>query len=354
MNRTAVTNVRVFDGTGLSGPRTVVIDGDVIGDDPAGAGAVDGGGGVLLPGLIDAHIHLHGRDSLEQLVRYGVTTGLDMATFSAELLASLRNQPGLTDIRSAGVPAIGPGGMHARIPGMPAEAVVTDPGQAGEFVAARVAAGSDYLKIVLEAPGGGGPELPAARALTEAAHDAGLLVVAHATSAGAYTMALDAGVDVLTHAPLGAPITADDVARAGIVAPTLIMMKGVSAVAGRPQLYEGAKASVTALYRAGVPILAGTDANNEPGVPSEVAHGESLHDELELLVEAGLSTVDALRAATDLPAKHFRLDDRGAIRPGLRADLVLIDGDPIADITATRAITRVWCAGVEVKGPAAR
>jgi imidazolonepropionase-like amidohydrolase len=64
--------------------------------------------------------------------------------------------------------------------------------------------------------------------------------------------------------------------------------------------------------------------------------------------------VDALRAATDLPAKHFRLDDRGAIRPGLRADLVLLDGDPIADITATRAITRVWCAGVEVKGPAAR
>ncbi|MEA5367057.1 amidohydrolase family protein [Amycolatopsis sp., V23-08] len=354
MSRTAVTNVRVFDGSGLTEPRTVVIDGATIGDDPAGAREIDGGGGVLLPGLIDAHIHLHGRDSLEQLARHGVTTGLDMATFSADLLASLRNQPGLTDIRSAGVPAIGPGGMHARIPGMPAEAVVTDPGQAKDFVAARVAAGSDYLKIVLEVPGGGGPELPAARALTEAAHEAGLLVVAHATSAGAYTMALDAGVDVLTHAPLGAPITADDVARAGIVAPTLIMMKGVSATAGRPQLYEGAKASVTALYRAGVPVLAGTDANNEPGVPAKVAHGASLHDELELLVDAGLSTVDALRAATVLPAKHFGLGDRGAIQPGLRADLVLVDGDPLADIRATRAITRVWCAGTEVKDPAGR
>ncbi|WP_410620994.1 amidohydrolase family protein [Amycolatopsis sp. cmx-8-4] len=354
MSRTAVTNVRVFDGTGLTEPRTVVIDGGTIGTDPAGADTVDGGGGVLLPGLIDTHIHLHGPENLEQLARHGVTTALDMATFSAELLASLRDRPGLTDIRSAGIPAIGPGGMHARIPGMPAEAVITDPGQAKDFVAARVAAGSDYLKIVLEAPGGGGPELPAARALTDAAHEAGLLVVAHATSAGAYTMGLDAGVDILTHAPLGAPITADDVARAGIVAPTLTMMKGVSAAFGQPQLYEGAKASVTALYRAGVPILAGTDANTEPGVPATVAHGVSLHDELELLVDAGLSTVDALRAATVLPARHFGLDDRGAVQPRLRADLVLIDGDPIADIRATRAITRVWCAGTAVTAPAGR
>ncbi|MFJ1759234.1 amidohydrolase family protein [Amycolatopsis sp. NPDC088138] len=352
MSRTALTNVRVFDGTGLTEPRTVVIDGGLIGDDPAGAETIDGG--VLLPGLIDAHIHLDSRENLEQLARHGVTTALDMAAFSPELLASLRNQPGLTDIRSAGLPAIGPGGVHARMPGMPADAVVTDPGQAKDFVAARVAAGSDYLKIVLEAPGRGGPALPAARALTEAAHEAGLLVVAHATSAGAYTMALDAGVDILTHAPLGAPITADDVARAGVAAPTLVMMKGVSATAGRPQLYEGAKASVTALYRAGVPILAGTDANNEPGVPAKVAHGAGLHEELELLVAAGLSTVDALRAATVLPAKHFGLDDRGVVQPGLRADLVLIDGDPIADIRATRAITRVWCAGTEVKDPAGR
>ncbi|MFG1646179.1 amidohydrolase family protein [Amycolatopsis sp. NPDC049252] len=354
MSRTALTNVRVFDGAGLTQPRTVVIDGATIGEDPAGAETVDGGGGVLLPGLIDAHVHLDSRGNLEQLARHGVTTALDMASFSASLLASLRDQPGLTDIRSAGLPAIGPGGMHARMPGMSAEAVVTDPGQAKDFVAARVAAGSDYLKIVLEAPGRGGPELPAARALTAAAHEAGLLVVAHATSAGAYTMALDAGADVLTHAPLGAPITADDVARAGVVAPTLIMMKGVSATAGRPQLYEGAKTSVTALYRAGVPILAGTDANNEPGVPTAVPHGASMHDELELLVGAGLSTVDALRAATVLPAKHFGLDDRGTVRPGLRADLVLLDGDPVADITATRAITRVWCAGIEVTDPAGR
>ena len=96
-----------------------------------------------------------------------------------------------------------------------------------------------------------------------------------------------------------------------------------------------------------MPILAGTDANAGPGIPFSPRHGESLHEELELLIDAGLSTVEALRAATVLPARHFGLHDRGVIEPGRRADLVLIDGDPIADIRATRLIRRVWCAGVE-------
>ena len=96
-----------------------------------------------------------------------------------------------------------------------------------------------------------------------------------------------------------------------------------------------------------MPILAGTDANAGPGIPFSPRHGESLHEELELLIEAGLSAVEALRAATVLPAHYFGLHDRGVIEPGRRADLVLIDGDPTADIRATRQIRRVWCAGVE-------
>lgn len=84
-----------------------------------------------------------------------------------------------------------------------------------------------------------------------------------------------------------------------------------------------------------------------PGAPAAVPHGSSLHHELELLTAAGLSTVDALRAATVLPARYFGLTDRGSVEPGMRADLVLVDGDPIADITATRRIRGVWCHGVE-------
>lgn len=330
----------------------VVIDDAVIGTDATDAEVVDTAGGVLLPGLIDAHIHPDGRAALVALTAHGVTTGLTMATWPAELVASLRNVPGLTDIRSAGLPAIGPGGLHARMPGLAEHAVVRDPAHARRFVADRVAEGVDYLKIVLEPPGGGGPPEEVAAALVAAAHAHGLRVVAHAGAPGAYTMALDVGADVITHMPLGAPVADDDVERivadGRVVIPTLHMMRGLAdALNLPPGAYATSARGVGTLHAAGVPILAGTDANTTPGVPYQPAFGASLHDELALLVEAGLTTAAALRAATSLPAKHFGLSDRGSIKPGLRADLVLVDGDPLADINATRAIRRVWLAGVE-------
>jgi imidazolonepropionase-like amidohydrolase len=165
-------------------------------------------------------------------------------------------------------------------------------------------------------------------------------------------MAQEAGADVLTHAPLDRALDEAAVARMAddgrIVVPTLSMMEAIVEGSGRvgPD-YNQARLTVTALYRAGVPVLAGTDANSTPGVPASVPHGSSMHHELELLVDAGLSPVDALRAATSLPARHFGLDDRGAVTPGLRADLLLVDGDPLHDITATAKIQRIWCAGVE-------
>src|SRR5262249_26433222 len=73
--------------------------------------------------------------------------------------------------------------------------------------------------------------------------------------------------------------------------------------------------------------------------------GISIHRELELLVAAGLSPRDALKAATAAPARLFGLADRGRIAPGLRADLVLVDGDPTVAIKATRKIIGVWKQG---------
>ncbi len=158
---------------------------------------------------------------------------------------------------------------------------------------------------------------------------------------------------MITHSPLDKAL--DDAAVARFVAdrriavPTLTMMDGTVEQSHRPgDDYAQARATVTALYRAGVPILAGTDANDDAkGVPANIPHGESLHHELELLVDAGLSGIDALRAATSLPARYFRLPDRGVIEPGRRADLVLVDGDPTDDVSATRQIQRIWCAGIE-------
>jgi imidazolonepropionase-like amidohydrolase len=350
VGRTALTGVRVFDGQRLTEPRTVVIDGAMIGSDSSGAREIDTAGAVLLPGLIDAHIHLHGRDTLRQLVSHGVTTGLDMATWPRELLDSLRGVEGVTDIRSAGLPAIGPAGPHTRIPGMPSDAIVLNPEQARRFAAARVAEGVDYLKVVAEAPGQGGPDQATIDALVAAAHARGLKVVVHAASVGAFTMALDSGADVITHAPLDQPLPEAQIGRmaAGqrIAVPTLITMQAHAAA--RPGTsFAAATDTVAALHAAGVTILAGSDAVTSPGMPVQVPHGESLHQELELLVAAGLSSAEALCSATSLPAQVFGLHDRGAVELGLRADLVLIDGDPLKDIRATRNIRRIWCGGVE-------
>jgi len=106
--------------------------------------------------------------------------------------------------------------------------------------------------------------------------------------------------------------------------------------------FSYALAAVRALHASGVAILAGTDAPN-PGT----AHGASIHRELELLVEAGLTPTEALRSATSVPARAFGLLDRGRIAPGLRADLVLVKGDPAPDITATRDIVAVWKTGAQ-------
>jgi len=77
-------------------------------------------------------------------------------------------------------------------------------------------------------------------------------------------------------------------------------------------------------------------------------NGASLHGELALLVRAGLTPTEALAAATSVPARAFGLADRGRIAPGLRADLLLVRGDPTRDVTATRDIVGVWKAGVRI------
>jgi adenine deaminase len=107
-------------------------------------------------------------------------------------------------------------------------------------------------------------------------------------------------------------------------------------------------ASVRALHEAGVDILAGCDVS-EP-IPSlgGLAHGASLHHELQLLVAAGLTPIEALRAATSTPARRFGLTDRGRIIPSARADLLLVDGDPTTKITDTLSIRSVWRRGVQL------
>ena len=235
-----------------------------------------------------------------------------------------------------------------------------------------MADGVDYIKIIADLPG---PTQDVLDALVAAAHARGLKVIAHAALYEAVRMSLAAGADMITHAPLDRALddaTAETMLAQGTVfIPTLTMMEGVAAnltAAGVPGVsYAPAHESTRAMHAAGVPVLAGTDAytftrasppygesmHDEDAyigsfTRASPPYGESMHDELALLVDAGLSTAEALRAATSTAAHAFSLDDRGAITPGLRADLVLVDGDPLTDIAAARRVLRVGCGGIEV------
>jgi imidazolonepropionase-like amidohydrolase len=389
----AITHVRVFDGQRVIPDATVVVRGRTIAavgpkvKVPAGAAIVDGRGATLLPGLIDAHTHTWG-NALERALVFGVTTELDMFT-DPGFAAAMRKQqvsgdaPGRADLRSAGYLATVPGG-HGTEYGMPVPTLTT-PAEAQAWVDARIAEGSDYIKIISEdgsAYGGHIPTLDRATiaALVTAAHARAKLAVVHVSTLASAEEALEAGADGLAHAFVeAAPPSFVELAvrHKAFVIPTLTVLESTTGVAsgrslvddprlapylnfaeienldksfprrGEPR-FDDALATVRALFAARVPIVAGSDAPN-PGT----THGASIHRELELLVSAGLTPAQALAAATATPAKVFGLADRGRIAKGLRADLLLVDGDPTRDVTATRAIRHVWKAGQEVARPTA-
>jgi imidazolonepropionase-like amidohydrolase len=112
-------------------------------------------------------------------------------------------------------------------------------------------------------------------------------------------------------------------------------------VADREKFFQAELKMVGEMNKAGVPILAGTDT--AAGV--RVYPGFSLHEELELLVQAGLTPMQALQAATLNAGKYLGLADTGTIEKGKRADLVLLDANPLADIRNTRKIRSVVLAG---------
>ncbi|WP_375399735.1 amidohydrolase family protein [uncultured Amnibacterium sp.] len=355
-----IRNVRVFDGTTVGAPSEVhIVDGVITERAAPGSTAFDGGSAILLPGLIDAHAHVDRREQLDAMVAAGITTVLDMGAPDTAVLDGLRALPGLPQVRSSLAPASASGAFPTTHMGYAPSSAVTGPEDAERFVADRIAEGADHIKIIVE-----DPRIPpfaaldtgTVRAVAQAARDHGLLSVAHATSLTAVTTAVDGGVDVLTHVPIDRPIDpalADRIAAAGIrVVPTLIMMRGVAENVARARpgavSYDHARSSVESLHAAGATIGAGTDANAGPDSINAVAHGTSLHDELDLLVDAGLTPVEALGAATDVPAAIFGLVDRGAIRPGLRADLVVVDADPTKNVSAARQVRQVWIAGKRV------
>ncbi len=387
-----VTDVRVFDGERTLEHRKVLVRDGVIReiaervDAPANAEAIDGHGRTLLPGLIDAHMHLSDNPEadLRQALSLGVTAVFDMFTAGDrfERIKALRaaNRPDLADVRTAGVGASAPGG-HPSIMGGPAFPTITAADQATAFVDTRIAEGSDYIKIIYDDLAVAGMSVPmidrqTLTALIAAAHARGKKAIVHVMAEQRAREAIEAGADGLAHLFVGAAVSPDFSrlvsARHLFVIPTIGVLHGIcgrpngeavlndallgpyirtdlrpmmtmSLSGGRVNSCSGTDEALRQLAKAHVAILAGTDAPT----PTQT-YGASLHGELEALVGVGLSPIEALIAATSAPATAFGLNDRGHIRRGARADLLLVDGNPTADILATRRIERVWKSGVQV------
>src|SRR5690606_4869464 len=253
---TLIRDVRVFDGTDTSGPTSVLVrDGRIaaIGTQqavPAGADVVDGSGMTLLPGLIDAHTHAFG-NALEEALVFGVTTELDMFTEprSAATARSEQQGPGgasgRADLFSAGVLATPPGG-HGTGDGSPIP-TITRPDSAQAWVDARIAEGSDYIKIVYDDGALFGLNWPALdfatmEALVDAAHARGKLAVVHVSTAGQAMDAIRAGSDGLVHL-FTDTLPAHDFIEAvrgadAFVIPTLVVLKSITGIGGAATLLE--------------------------------------------------------------------------------------------------------------------
>jgi imidazolonepropionase-like amidohydrolase len=380
-----IRDVRLFDGRRVVERTSVFVVNGVIRivasriPTPAAVQIIDGSGKTLLPGLIDAHTHVQWTPALKQALAFGITTELDMFSMP-EMIATYHSLEragrtlDLADAKFAGICAAAPAG-HGTEYGIPVP-TIRNPEEAQAFVDARLSEGSDYIKIIYTERGGRFPTISreTLAALVAAAHRRGRLAVVHIDDLVATRDAIEAGVDGLTHIFRG---DAQDRAlvelakrRGAFVVPTWsIRLNSCGTDTGReiaadpllsPYLSamamqnlkkpyprrtpspscEGARKIIPQLRDAGVPILAGTDAPN-----TGLAHGASLHGEIALLVEAGLTPVEALVAATSAPADAFRLRDRGRIAPGKRADLLLVEGDPTTNIRDTRNIVAVWKQG---------
>jgi imidazolonepropionase-like amidohydrolase len=210
-----ITNVRVFDGDRVHQNAGVAVEEGVIravGSDLAQWNrlpVIDGGGGTLLPGLIDAHVHTRSVDQLRQALRFGVTTVLDLGAViePPELLAlrtTSRAARDMADLRVAGFLASARSQQERGGPTLPSNPQVATLEDARRFVAARRAESADHLKIVLrglQSANAGVPNLDEARVgeLVSAAHANGFSAVAHVETLGDVSIALTGGVDVITH-----------------------------------------------------------------------------------------------------------------------------------------------------------
>lgn len=344
---------------------------------PEGALRIDGRGELyLMPGLCDSHMHVIDPDEFLLYLANGVTTVRNMSgepfhlTWCAELAEGRRLGPTLitTGPTLDGVP---PEGSN--------RVIVTTREEGERAVESSAADGYDLIKVY------GGLPVEAYGGIMDAAERSGLKVVGHLPRAVGFEGAMAAGQASIDHAEEflytvfkeagdeRIPETVRTLREAGAwVTPTLVCFDAIGAqiadapaLARRPELrfadpavrarwltqgnrylrdFQPEDAArfrdqlqflellVRRLHEGGVPLLAGTDAGVAYGVPF-VLPGWSLHEELAQLAGCGLSPYEALRTATCNPARFLGAEGEfGVVREGARADLLLLDANPLEDV----------------------
>ena len=366
----AISNVTIVDvAAGRTIPdRTVTIAGrhivsvsDAAATVPQGIDVVDGRGKYLMPGLWDMHVHLDSAD-LPALVALGITGARDMGGDLEELLA-WRGRIAAGDLTGPRLVIAGPALRGPRSPSDSGPWVIRWPWQGIAAVDSLAARHVDFIKIhegILD---------DAYRDIAVQAKLRHLPFAGHVPAGVGVGEAAEVGQRSIEHlefvpdaclgrfaerspsaAPPPLPVECDETnfdwllrVLAGHhtwLCPTIGSFR-IFAPKQFPAIFAGFKDLMPLLQAHHIDLLAGTDLGSRGIIP-----GVSLHDELALLVDAGLSPAEALRTATLNPARFLGgTDSLGTIEPGKIADLVLLAADPLADIHNTRSIVAVIRAG---------
>jgi imidazolonepropionase-like amidohydrolase len=351
---------------------------------PPDTEVVDLGDVTLLPGLIDAHVHLVWNASAEphELV---AREGRALTALRCARSAALHLRAGVTTVRDTGATdalsvdvaravelGVLPGprvvaagqvvamtGGHAWFLGREADG----PDAVRHAVRDELKGGASCIKFMASGGVYGHAEEPGAPQLTveemragvEEAHKAGRKVAAHAYSVEAISNALEAGVNSIEHGSFLDAKTAERMREKGVyLVPTISVYAAMYAKGPElgapeyiqrktPEVLDASREAFRLGLEVGVPIAAGTDCG-APGHP----HG-SLPEELKLMVEAGATPMQALRFGTAAAAELLGIgEELGTLEPGKKADLVAVTGNPLQDIDALREVRLVLRGGAKV------
>ena len=343
---------------------------------------IDGRARVLVPGLMDCHVHYSSPGGPEWIARF--TDPLPEISIRALELAEASLRSGVTTARDVGAPH----GVSIKLarasrageilaPNIRAAGtwiahrgtyvsfarLFAEPDELRQAVKAEIEAGADLIKVALAgwnegARTEGAPEIPFDRKLlavaVEEAHKAGFKIACHANDPSSCKIAAHAGVDSIEHGMFLEKTDLESMAKTGtFLVPTmsvwdamLYYARAVDWPEARKKraedLQHGSRAAVAEAVKSRVKIALGTDAGGGAARHGRIAR------EAELMVESGMETHDAMMAATSNAASLIGEEDRGTMEEGKIADLILLDADPLENISALRLIAAVFREGRRV------